>query len=128
MKLITSLVSLLALATFASAPAQAQCSIEMLPLARGGSASVVMGDLLFIAGGHDGPTVYDKVDIYDSATGIWSVATLLEPRTGLCATVVGNRALFAGGFDFATNSASDVVDVYDAALGLPSNPAAWSAT
>ena len=41
------------------------------------------------------------VDLYNSATGVWSTAQLSVPRCALAATSVGNVAIFAGGL---TNS------------------------
>ena len=38
------------------------------------------------------------VDLYNSASGTWSIAQLSVARHGLAATSVGNVAIFAGGF------------------------------
>ena len=63
----------------------------------------------------------------------WSTATLSQGRDHLAATTVGNKALFAGGV--ACNSISTgspsmgpslVVDIYDASVGPPTDPNAWS--
>ncbi len=40
----------------------------------------------------------NAVDIYNSATGMWSTAQLSVARDRLSATSVGNVVLFAGGF------------------------------
>jgi hypothetical protein len=45
-------------------------------------------------------TYFDVVDLYNSATGVWSTAQLSVARTELAATSVGNVALFAGGYDY----------------------------
>jgi len=129
MKLIPSLTTLCVLATLTTAPVQAQGTIgSPLTVPRGCSANVVMGNLVLIAGGNDGLTYSDRVDIYDATIGppsnpaAWSIARLSVARTFLGATVVGNLALFAGGWN---GSVSKVVDVYDSSIGPPSNSAAW---
>jgi hypothetical protein len=38
------------------------------------------------------------VDVYSSATGVWTTAQLSAARSDLAATSIGNVALFAGGF------------------------------
>jgi hypothetical protein len=45
-----------------------------------------------------GHAVFDAVDLYNSASGTWSTAQLSVARQHLCATSVGNVALFAGGW------------------------------
>ena len=49
------------------------------------------------AGGY----VSNAVDLYNSATGLWSTAQLSVGRSWLAAASVGNVAIFAGG---GTNS------------------------
>jgi hypothetical protein len=103
-------------------------STASLSEARFGLASTVLGDLVFFAGGATGPAATDTVDVFDSSTGLWSTATLSAPRLFLAATSVGSKAFFAGGEanPLGVPTVSDVVDIYDASLGLPSDPAAWS--
>lgn len=48
-----------------------------------------------------------------SASPQWSVAPLSVPRTSINAVTLDGKALLAGGIDVATNSLTDVVDVYD---------------
>ncbi len=45
----------------------------------------------------DASTIFDAVDVYNSATGAWSTAQLSVGRYALAAASVGNVALFAGG-------------------------------
>ncbi len=45
----------------------------------------------------DGGAVSDVVDLYNSASGIWSTAQLSVARSCIAATSVGNVAIFAGG-------------------------------
>jgi len=59
------------------------------------------------------------VDVFDDATGTWSVEALSRARGNLAATSVGTSVLFAGG-TIAFPSVSDDVDLYDALTG------AWS--
>ena len=48
-----------------------------------------------------GPGYSNVVDVYNSATGLWSTAQLSVARCGLAAASVGNVALFAGGSNSA---------------------------
>jgi hypothetical protein len=96
------------------------------------TATSVAGYALF-AGGY--PHVYgdfpcaapsDTVDVYEAATGLWSQGTLAVPRVVMRATSVGPYAFFAGGQVCTFGPASDAVEVYDATVGPPADPAAWS--
>ena len=85
-------------------------------------SATTAGDQAIFAGGLDGNTPVDTVDIYDDSTGLWSTGQLFVPRTVPygSATSVGSLAFFAGGqltgsFPF---SWSNVVDVYNAETGL----------
>jgi formylglycine-generating enzyme len=51
------------------------------------------------------------IDIYDSVTHQWSTTNFSHWRDGLAVTTVGDRVLFAGGWD---DVASSLVDIYDA--------------
>jgi hypothetical protein len=42
--------------------------------------------------------VSNTVDVYNSATGVWSTAQLSVARSDLAAASVGNLAIFAGGY------------------------------
>jgi hypothetical protein len=64
------------------------------------------------AGGEDGAQEFAAVDIYDSGTGLWSTASLSQPRIVPAATAVDGRALFAGGHT-AGGFPSDVVDLFE---------------
>jgi hypothetical protein len=80
------------------------------------AATSVNGYALFAGGYVDSWTPSDRVDAYDANTGTWSQASL-SSASHKKGTTVGPYALFAGG---------SVIDVYDSAIGPPSNPAAWS--
>jgi hypothetical protein len=108
-----------------------------LSVARTALAATRVGHLALFAGGADSlSTETAVVDIYDASKGApsnpaaWSTATLSQARFNLAATTVGSKAIFAGGATGGISSpnaiASDVVDIYDASKGAPSNPAAWS--
>ena len=172
-------LSLLALVLLGAAPARAQWSVEALSQARRAPASASVGGKVYFAGGESAGTALDVVDVYDEATGLWtlesplsvprtflagaavdhlvlfaggtldgvtetavvdvldtqtgtwSTATLSQARFWLSATTVGNKVMFAGGVTGGLGSSSApsaVVDVYDAAVGPPSSPLAWSTT
>ena len=38
------------------------------------------------------------VDVYNSSTGLWSIAQISVPRGDLSATSIGNLAIFVGGW------------------------------
>ena len=64
-----------------------------------------------------GGSVVDIVDIYDSNTDTWSIASLAVPRRDMAAASTGTKAFFAGGWT-GTGEVSAVVDIYDAATGV----------
>ena len=161
-----------ALAILTASLGQAQWSTAALSKARSSLESVTVGDLVLFAGGREGSTLYDDVDIYNAATDAWltttnlsmpqtnltgaavgtlalfaggstgfgvvtkvgevfasqtlawSTATLSVKRSAVAATTVGTKVLFAGGG--ANGNIYKLVDIYDASIGLPSNSAAWS--
>lgn len=97
-------------------------STASLSIARAFTAAVTVGNKALFAGGTTSLNVQsDVVDIYDSETGEWSTAQLSAPRSFTTRGAVAcDKAFFAGGgsmnlptFGFVT--ASDVVDIYDAA-------------
>lgn len=103
-------------------------------------AATTVGNKAMFAGGYwyQGDANYpvsDVVDIYDANLGepndpnAWSTATLSQARSHLVATTVGNKAIFAGGTSHINNYVtSNVVDIYDADIGEPNDPNAWSTT
>ncbi len=99
-------------------------STARLSVARSAIAAIAAGGKVFFAGGrlHGGGTGtpdlnFSTVDIYDTATGTWSVASLSEPRAFVSAAVLGNKVFFAGGERGANYSVSDRVDIYDLSTG-----------
>jgi hypothetical protein len=71
--------------------------------------AVVNGQVLFACSSGD-------VDVYDSGTGAWSVASLSAAHRRPAVAVVGTQALFAGGL-VGSVGLSDVVDIYDSVTG-----------
>ena len=81
------------------------------------SASV--GGLILFGGGDLDGNGYDPsnvVDIYNTATGNWSIEHLSQARTDLTAVSAGGEVFFAGGQYYNGKSwvYSNVVDIYDA--------------
>lgn len=78
-----------------------------------------LGNKVFFAGGvkalgFQNVVVSDKVDIYDISSNSWSTATLSEARTGIAATTVGDKVIFAGGDYFGWWPVSSRTDIYNA--------------
>jgi len=85
------------------------------------SATAVGGKAIF-AGGivnlqANQSSYSNTVDIFDSATGLWTTSSLSHGRGYIAATSVGNKAMFAGGSQ-ASLQGSNVVDIYDDTTGL----------
>lgn len=95
-------------------------STASLSLARGGICAATVGGRAIFAGGFNGTTtMYATVDIYDDATGLWTIDSLSQARVlnAHASATVGDRAYFGGGFLSPVGPASDRVDIYDAATG-----------
>ena len=101
-------------------------TMDMLSQARGNLSAVTLGQWAMFAGGVAGGTTSDVVDVYDNLAGTWSTATLSVPRVSIGTTTVGNYAFFAGGLPSPGMTSTDRVDIYDASIGPPSDPLAWS--
>jgi hypothetical protein len=75
-------------------------------------------DKLVFAGGstrdaNNNYTALATVDIYNFSTNTWSTTKLSEARLGMTVATVGNKILYAGGFN--NDKPSSRVDIYDAA-------------
>ncbi len=101
-------------------------TLERLSEARHSLAATSVGDVILFAGGATGPqgtpSVFSSatVDIYDPATGLWTMDNLSEGRVDLAATSVGGYALFAGGRadqPGGGHANTATVDAYHAATG-----------
>jgi kelch-like protein 20 len=102
-------------------PGDAWSSLS-LPHYRGEDVSVVsLDDRVFFAGGRNGSTDSDAVDIYDVADGTWESATLSSARGHVATARVGETVIFAGGWSWP-GAYSNAVDIYD------SSTDSWSHT
>jgi hypothetical protein len=84
------------------------------------------GNKILFAGGSPGGCATATVDIYDVATGSWSISQLSQARFGIGVSTLGNKIFFAGGIVplpgppgpgcYITNmidTRTAVVDIYD---------------
>jgi hypothetical protein len=94
-------------------------TVDTLSVARGGPASVAVGNTILFAGGNTAPGVStDLVDVFDAGTDTWlPTTTLSQARGGLVRTAVGGKAFFAGGS--ADGFTTAVVDVYEPIVSGP---------
>jgi hypothetical protein len=102
-----------------------------LSVARSSPAATVVGNLAFFAGGGASATTPSAVvDVFDASSMTWIPSLpLSQARSHISATTVGSYAIFAGGTLGAPSNPtglSDRVDIYDASVGAPDNPLAWS--
>ena len=98
-----------------------------LSVARNAISVGSVGDTAIFAGGvrynpaidPDMSTYFsDAVDLYDSASGTWTTATLSRARVWMATVTVGDLVLLGGGSYWDPHVvASDIVDVYDASNG-----------
>lgn len=85
---------------------------EPMVLRRSGAAVVVMDDMLYALGGHDGPDIRKSVERYDPNTGKWRrVPDMAVPRRNTTAAVVHNLLYVIGGDDGISNLTS--IEVFD---------------
>jgi hypothetical protein len=81
-------------------------SLPGLPLARSGFATASLDGLIYVMGGRDPASVVipappiARVDIYDPATGAWTLGTpMARPMTDFVASAAGGRILAVGPTD-----------------------------
>ena len=95
-----------------------------LSAARSDMAVATVGNYVLFAGGDlDSDTnsfPSSAVDVYNAATGQWSMASLSQSPDGITAAVVGHIAVFAGGDAFGP--LTNAVEIFDADTGT------WSTT
>jgi len=91
-------------------------TVTQLSVPRLSPSAVSYGNKVLFAGGANllQYVSYDIVDIYDVGTGQWTTDSLSEPRT-TWGTVVGDKAIFAGGYNFP--AVSKRVDIYNFTTG-----------
>ena len=104
-------------------------TVARLSKARKKLAAAAANGVVAFAGGYtsgekDTPTrgYRDDVDLWDAATGAWSVARLSQPRQYIVGAAAGAHLVFAGGFCSPCagqndTSRSHVADVLDTATG-----------
>nr|MBP9708828.1 hypothetical protein [Oligoflexales bacterium] len=93
-----------------------------LSSAKRNMGSATAGGKIFFAGGYSASGLSDVVEIFDTATKLWSTASLSVARLRVATTVVGNQVLFAGGWE-DTSGPSNAVDIFDVATGQLSSSA-----
>jgi Secretion system C-terminal sorting domain/Kelch motif len=101
-------------------------SVANLSIARqvGGAGSIA--EKVFFAGGlgrdFGGPVyLYNRVDIFNSTTGVRTIAKLSKARSNIAVASAADKILFAGGWfwDITYNQLqSNVVDIYNNTTGL----------
>ena len=89
-------------------------NIGPLSISRQVIAATSCGSKLFFGGGVNSTmsTVYSTVDIYDTTTGVWTVANLSVARFDIAAISYGNKVFFAGGCNYSI-TCTNAVDIYD---------------
>jgi hypothetical protein len=96
-------------ARLTDAPANLSAPRTFIVAATVGKLSLFAGGVPTYSGGIDHPTT--TVDIYNSATGAWSVSHTPDPIGGGAATTLGNKAIFT------TGVLSKRVEIFNAANG-----------
>ncbi len=94
---------------------------------------VTVGDYALFIGGKTSNGASARVDYYDMSLGLpptnpaaWNSCSILPTaRYHFGIGVVGTKVLVAGGITSGSSTATDIVEIYDLALGTPCNPAAW---
>ncbi|ELR23141.1 uncharacterized protein ACA1_342050, partial [Acanthamoeba castellanii str. Neff] len=59
----------------------------------------------------------DHIDIYNTLSNQWSVAHLSQLHSGMAATMVGDMAIFAGGYNDKLGGPQAMVDAYNVSSG-----------
>jgi hypothetical protein len=98
---------------------------SQLTIGRSMLTAMSVGDLVIFAGGElkeqEGNTSKtddtDRVDILNMKSGKWSTAALCVPRKKLSSTVVGDKAIIAGGYLSGGGGSRAEWDMLDASTG-----------
>ena len=86
---------------------------------RMGHVAVTANNKIYFSGGIDGGSgnatvISNKIDIYDNATGTWSVSVMSEDKSWHAGITVGNKIYWAGGTTGSTpNGYSCLVEIKD---------------
>ena len=87
-----------------------------LSIPRYALTATTVGNLVLFAGGFNGYTWFDRVDIFNSLTSTWSTSSLSISRAFFASASVRNLAFFAGGV-YNTTSTSGIsintIDIYN---------------
>ena len=78
---------------------------------RGFCSVVVAGSQLLVAGGYGTAGYFSVIDIYNTASRLWTKAQLSVARARLAGSMIGSKAIFAGGD--TGNGFTSVIDIYD---------------
>ncbi|MFT4314042.1 MAG: neuraminidase-like domain-containing protein [Wolbachia pipientis] len=78
---------------------------------------IFFGGLKKSSSGVSSLEVSSKIDVYDNQTGRWATDTTSEARYSLTTAVVGNKAIFFGGWNLQENRYSAQVDIYNDETG-----------
>jgi len=94
-------------------PQKGEWTFDSLSVGRALMGAVSNDSIVIFAGGFTDflDTAVDTVDIYNTKSGIRSGARLSEARDGRAAVVVGDLAIFAGGWN--GQSVSNRIDIYN---------------
>ncbi|MFI5399917.1 MAG: Kelch repeat-containing protein [SAR324 cluster bacterium] len=84
-----------------------------MPLPRSGAAACAVRDRIYVLGGINGDTVFNRLDIYATAADRWSVgAPMPTARAYAACAVVNNRVLVFGGQTAGAAAVTGGVDEY----------------
>ncbi|QHZ51333.1 Kelch repeat-containing protein [Paenibacillus larvae] len=82
-----------------------------MPTARSGLTSSVVGDKVYVIGGHDGLNSLSKLEIYDTTTNTWtSGKDMPTGRDDLTSSAVGNKIYVIGGYNGDNLSKLEIYD------------------
>jgi len=98
--------------SFSSSTGRYAWSTATLSVSRSDFSSSSFSDIAIFAGGWDGSTFYNTVDIYNSTSNSWSTATLSQSRAYLVAASGTDFAMFAGGMNTSGHNGTNIIDIY----------------
>ena len=107
----------------ASVAAAGLLDVPVLPPVPLTTPTIAVGSkILFRSNGNTGGIPNFALDIFDTSTSQWSHLALAHDL-GPAVTVVGNKAIFAGGIEYGSapfpfsTAGTDIVDIYDGVTG-----------
>lgn len=88
-------------------------SLENMPTARGSMAAVVVEDQIFVLGGENESGILDKVEVFATESGAWSVREPMPwAAAGIQAAALGNKIYIPGG-RLASGDISSALSIFD---------------